>query len=470
MLRNGEVLSEKCAYVPLNVSEGRGGSPVAREEQSCLPGGGEAAALLEQEGEVVEQEAPEVISQQFMVGPARCKCAACDHCRKSFAIRKRKLLDEKLPSIEKPVLVSLTIDPELFDWDPAAALTYVKEKRVIAELVRSLYAEGILVNRDWCTPLEFQMGKRKGRGRPTEFPHWHLLLGLNPQWCEGKSDEEVRWKLMRRVYGRWSCFRPREAGPAPWDGRYPWECGKGARPAFGTVDVEVCQEARGGRRAFAKYITDYIAKGDKVPEWYLDWVGHGNVTLWQQSRGYWGKPEKGHPRRRSEPVAPSHEIFVPHSPECFCEKCRDGQGGDRVMVESDRRGRRHVRERLRACGDSANVYSVRTFDDGRQVWEFRGRLAATWRKVRGQFNLHEDKVVTLRPDEWRALVLGSHALPRGFVGAPNRLRYLLGADPDKRCSKANRPDEGLEERRSAGPCFGTGLRASLIAGVGKNRG
>jgi len=170
-----------------------------------------------------------------------------------------------IPELEKfqgLIMVTLTIDPELFPTGKKA-YRYVMKNRCISLLKQQLERWGYLNSGRYFYVVEWQ--------KETEFPHFHILFDSN----------YIPWD---RLLEAWSKHRPEDAGLAV-----------GNRPAFGTVLFSAPKFASAVHAA--RYATKYLVKIPEqgFPEWVL---GMRKIRRYGTSRGFWGTKSE---RRSDKP-------------------------------------------------------------------------------------------------------------------------------------------------------------------------
>lgn len=135
----------------------------------------------------------------------------------------------------------------------------------------------------------------------TEQAHFHILLDAS----------FVPWA---KLLASWSKHRPETAGPVA-----------GGRPGFGTALISVPRFGGGADHA-ASYVTKYLTKTPEngFPSWVLDLGQETRVRRYSASRGFWGQHDE-HAETGTER-------------ELHCET---------------------YRKRVRACGDSLDVFERR---------------------------------------------------------------------------------------------------------------
>ena len=161
-------------------------------QQSGTPtenAGGEASR---EAADCLESE-PKPCVSSWEVRGCCCRNQFCEQCGPGRGLDVRKQLIEVLRTFKGIFMVTLTLDPSLFDGDPLRAFEYVKGKKgsgntqhLIGELVRTLEKRGCLHSRRFFCVLECQ---KNG------FPHWHLLL-------------DASYIPVETIRDRWDTFRP----------------------------------------------------------------------------------------------------------------------------------------------------------------------------------------------------------------------------------------------------------------------
>lgn len=222
---------------------------------------GEAGSLEPWRNVVPEGERPE--GQVFVLSACRCDCWYCPDCCRSKGYRLRQELIGVVKTFAATMMLTLTVDPEIFA-SPKAAYLYLRKKRGIARLVRSLHKAGYLHSPRYFCVVEFQ--------RETEHAHYHLLI-------------DASYVPKSAIDSAWSKLRPRSAGPVAVN-----------RPAFGVTrfskrDFESPEHA-------ALYATKYLIKTPDYgwPPWVTSMGSEKRVPRYQASKGLWGRPAKPKPQ------------------------------------------------------------------------------------------------------------------------------------------------------------------------------
>lgn len=263
-----------------------------------------------------------------------CRSRFCQHCCKHLALKLRGRLVPVLRTFKGMLMLTLTIDPKLFQ-SPAEAYWYVKGRRAIPKLIAALVERGHLKTGRYFYVLEWH---KNG------WAHFHVLVE-----AELKTDLQVA-KLWFDACKIWGKNRPKNA-PA-WDGTYRSGIRglKQTAPEFGTVKVSKRDfaNAEHGANYALKYMMKQPEEG--FPQWVFDEVNAGRrIRVYDSSR----KLLPSEPRERKARVKPStDEDGDAHDPECFCEACRLGAG------VRPRRKHRPLEERLASCGKEGAIVHV----------------------------------------------------------------------------------------------------------------
>lgn len=325
----------------------------------------------------------------------RCSCRFCPHCCNHLGLKLRERLQPVIESFKGVVMLTLTIDPQLFP-DPETAYRHTRQKRLLARLVRRLRKAGALRSSRWACVLEFQ--------KQTQMPHWHLLV----------ESEFVPFETLKNI---WNSFRPRCAGP-----------GEGDRPAFGHVRVSRPRFA--DARHAANYVTKYCTKLPEqgFPDWVLDF--HGQIRLFATSRCFFEGFEE--PREKTQQVvktcdcepcreqrdqAESEGRKEPkeHAPACFCDRCREWATGT-------------IRQRLHRCGTGAQLFEVGAVvnESGEVVgkeFKFLSQLGVTFDEAKAVLDEVPEgrRRFFLRPEDFQ--LLASLVLKLGLDDDVRRVAY-----------------------------------------------
>ncbi|HQY89400.1 MAG TPA: hypothetical protein PK402_12180, partial [Tepidisphaeraceae bacterium] len=136
-----------------------------------------------------------------------CKNWFCSRCCTSLGLNLRRKL---LPIIERwkhPMMLTLTIDPQLFE-SPDAAFRFVTDRSCIGRTMQHLRRAGVLNGVHWFAVIEWQANG---------WPHWHLLVDadripfdvLTAAWNQNWSKSAERIALGRPGFGSVRFTRPR---------------------------------------------------------------------------------------------------------------------------------------------------------------------------------------------------------------------------------------------------------------------
>lgn len=337
-----------------------------------------------------EKEEGTWLDDQWEVRACRCKCWYCPGC---CEVMGRRLVGRLIPVLETfqgLMMLTLTIDPKLFDG-PEAAYRYVRDKRAVAELVRALHRRGVLHSKRYFYVIEWQ--------RQTEMPHFHVLVDAT----------FIPFELLCDLWGR---NRPEGAPPVV-----------GNVPEFGHVRISKPRfhSPQHAARYACKYLKKYPPQG--YPEWVRKYAGQ--IRRFQHSRGLLPVP----PRRAPEPLGPKvhGQDRKPHRPECFCSTCRG---------EPQRKRVRTVEQRVAACGVGAIITrrSVRMMADGELVLGkplMVGLCPYPTAVVREWMGVDESqRVIELSPEVLRKVLdpeLGRHAGEGPRAAVQRRLAIEVAA-------------------------------------------
>lgn len=234
---------------------------------------------------------------------AGCRSRFCPHCCLPLGIKLKKRLRPELAKFTGLMMLTFTIDPELFA-SPREAFEYVKENRCISVTMQRLDRWGLLHSRRYVVVIEWQ---------ENGWPHWHVLVDAShipfDRLCEAWNRNYPRWQE-RVALGR---------------------------PGFGSVRFTASNLDR--NRA-AGYVTAYLTKHPEhgYPEWVRE-MKVGTVRRFEPSRGFWTETE---------------------GPEDDEQDASQGEGGcnDSETAESEpeaERCRRTIAEQVASCGQSCVV-------------------------------------------------------------------------------------------------------------------
>lgn len=182
----------------------------------------------------------------FVVMPVGCKSWFCSKCAVGKGIALRSRLRERLDGTGDWVMLTFTVDQELFE-DAQEAFEYLRTNRCVARTMRDLRNESH-VGADWFAVIEFQ---------ENGWPHYHVMV----------QSEFVPIDRVRKIWGRLS---PREEY-----GRVGMGSVFYSKPEFADADHAAC------------YLTKYLIKEPKTgfPEWVLN--HKGRIRRYATSHGFW---------------------------------------------------------------------------------------------------------------------------------------------------------------------------------------
>ncbi|MBX3358883.1 MAG: hypothetical protein KF745_10690 [Phycisphaeraceae bacterium] len=213
------------------------------------------SSLLEYSQNVVTNEKGE---QSFEAIRCGCDCWYCDDCcrRKGYTLRAE--LMPVLRTFAGRMMLTLTVDPELFPT-PRDAYLYIRKARAISRLMQDLDRGGHLHSRRYLYVVEFQ--------EKSEQAHFHVLI-------------DASFVPKTAIDAAWSKFRPQQAGPVAPN-----------RPAFGTTRFSR-RSFEGGAEHAARYMTKYLVKTPEYgwPTWVLEMGAKKRVPRYRASRGFWNRP------------------------------------------------------------------------------------------------------------------------------------------------------------------------------------
>lgn len=262
----------------------------------------------------MDEEGDEIVrfETRYEVKAVGCRCRFCPKCCTHLGLKLRERLIPILETFAHTMMLTLTIDPKLFE-SPEEAYWYVRDKRAITELVRALRKAGYLITGRFFYVVEWH---KNG------WPHFHLLV----------EARHIPHKELARLWGR---HRPKTA--PKWRGSYARSL-KGQSPEFGSVLFS--KRAFKSAKHAACYAIKYMIKQPEqgYPEWVMD--STRQIKLYSTSRGLL-------PSKRKQKL--------PHGEACFCHECRGEE------IPSKVRPQRSVRERLGDCGTQAALLRVMWF-------------------------------------------------------------------------------------------------------------
>jgi hypothetical protein len=217
--------------------------------------------------------APDPIGS-IIVLPHRCKTSFCPECSPGIGRRVRRRLLGVVGSWRSPMMLTLTIDPELFE-SPKAAFDYVSEHRCISVLMQNLRRFGVLEDnrRGYFYVVEWQQNG---------WPHWHVLVDA----------DFIPFDKLAEAWNRnWDGWRERVVA---------------GRPGFGSVRFS--KPGKTSRHA-AMYATKYLIKFPEhgFPDWVMD-QPRRRVHRYSVSRGFWPTEEESQDDERADDLADDADL------------------------------------------------------------------------------------------------------------------------------------------------------------------
>jgi len=263
---------------------------------------------------------------QFELCAVGCRSWFCPNCCTGRGLALRKRLLAVLATFKGLTTWTFTIDPTLFP-SPEAAYLYVREKRCIAVLMRTLKNKKLLHSGRFFYVVEWQ--------EKTKMAHFHVLMDAS--FIEFDTVKEI-----------WNSFRPDEAGPV-----------QGDRPAFGSIRFTK-GDFRDHRHA-AYYACAYLIKFPKegYPDWVLDMTacsGKRQVHRYSTSRGFWPKVDAQEDLHEQDDITAEEEIEYAESEEDPDEELPEDTDGESEVIEKDEP--KTIRQRLERCGKKSVVLQL----------------------------------------------------------------------------------------------------------------
>jgi hypothetical protein len=323
--RTDQAASSGCDAV--GGGEGVGGSAASPAAVS---------SYLEQDGNSVTEPS---CGECFEVRSVGCRSWFCPHCCLPLGLALQRRLSRELRRFRGLMMLTFTVDPELFE-SPQAAFAYVTTKRCVAVAIQRLDRWGLLHSRDFFAVVEWQANG---------WPHWHVLVNAS----------RVPFERLCEAWNRnWRSWRARVAA---------------GRPGFGSVRFSAPRLSDAAKAA--GYVTAYLTK---VPDrGYPEWVRQGEtrkVRRYSTSRGFW-----------RETADDDDEAAALGGVEGD-----DDNGQDDGNDEQEQR-RRTIAEQLATCGTACVVLRVREVVDDDTGELVERREFVKW------FPLPLAEVLALRP-------------------------------------------------------------------------
>ena len=187
-----------------------------------------------------------------------CNCWFCPGCCIGKGYKLRAELVPLLKTFQGLLMISLTVDPQLFTT-PKNAYLYMRERRCVSVTMQDLRRSGHLHSARYFYVVEWQ--------KETEQAHFHVLL-------------DASFVPHKELQAMWSKHRPSWAGSPSQD-----------RPGFGWAWISKPRFVGGALHA-ARYATKYLIKTPEsgFPEWVLSMGGENRVKRFGTSRPFWDRP------------------------------------------------------------------------------------------------------------------------------------------------------------------------------------
>ncbi len=223
----------------------------------------QSAPLLEYIGNSCGQN--QIGIPKYEIAPCRCKSWYCLNCRKYKGLEIRFRLLPVIESFNHVMMLTLTIDPDLFNT-PNQAFLHIRQKRALSELVRALHKKKTLITRRYFYVIEWHKN---------EWPHYHMLL----------ESSRIPYEMIIEFWGR---NRPKTAGPV-----------RAGRSPFGHILFSAPRFKNKSHAAF--YATKYLIKptDTNYPEWVLSF--EGRIPAYGASKGLL-KESSASPKRPEDEI------------------------------------------------------------------------------------------------------------------------------------------------------------------------
>jgi len=325
-----------------------------------------------------EKKIRDVVAERVEVRSCGCRSRFCPRCCLPLGIQLKRKLKAELKRFTGLMMLTFTIDPELFPT-PAAAFEYVTKKRCIAVAIQRLFRWRCLHSREYVVVIEWQ---------ENGWPHWHVLADAS----------HVPFERLCEAWNRnWPAWEERVAL---------------GRPGFGSVRFSASRLEN--RERAAGYVTAYLTKHPEhgYPDWVLDSPVR-TVHRFQTSRGFWKDAGDEEEEQDQEPGEEA-----------------DAGEGRAPAEEPEERERRTIREQVADCGSRSVVLRARDVANAETgevetLYEYLGSMSLELPEVlqlasvkpdavnvRGTVAVFNDVPLALR--EFRSLLRG---------GVPEENRY-----------------------------------------------
>lgn len=353
----------------------RSGQPASTADADAGP-----SPYLELEGNSVEEPKEHSpggeLAQSEQIYECRavgCRSRFCKCCCRKLGNKLRRELTPALAKFTAITMLTLTIDPKLFD-SPESAYWYVRDQRAIAHLVYELLRMGQLKSKRFFYVVEWH---KNG------WPHFHVLV----------ESSFIEFKLLAKAWGK---NRPTTA--PKWEGDYGKSL-KGVEPEFGTVHITNRASDFKSADHAANYALKYVTKQPEngFPDWVLD--SKRQIRIYQSSRSFLRETKpKETSSDSSRSTAPTR-----HAADCFCDACRHD---DTPTIRRRVASQRTIRDRIAHCGEDAAILRYKMESDGQGGLKqgprtFVRPLAISFAKALELLGCSEikERAVNLRPGE-----------------------------------------------------------------------
>lgn len=279
---------------------------------------------------------PTQLGTRYELAKCGCDCWYCEDCCERKGYNLRNELIGALDSFQNLLMITLTIDPELFDSHEEAYF-YLRENRCISVLMQGLDRLGHLNSRKYFYVLEFQESGN---------PHYHLIV-------------DAKRIPHGDLLAEWSKNRPVDK-PTP----------EANRPPFGLVWISKRHFAGGALHA-ARYATKYLVKVPEYgwPDWVLKLGSDKRVPRYGASRKFWNRP-KSKPKSKRRTRVRSNSVSYALRLE-QCGSTTNLFGVTRFVMPNDEI--KEQRQWIARLGVSTDIFEILD-----EFYEIGSRRAAIW--------------------------------------------------------------------------------------------
>lgn len=257
------------------------------------------------------------------IRPRLCRSCWCPKCGVIWGWKVRRALTKAIRNFTAVQMWTLTVDPSLFE-NAAAVLEYLKSKRCVGELVRSLRKQGLLLSGQYFYVIEFHK---------SGVPHIHIIFDAR------RIDHGI-------VQARWHAL-----GPETLDG---------SPSTLGIVRFSPRKNRFRNPEHAANYVTKYLIKhpAEGHPDWVMQIRNVRRISRCGHSKGLFAST--GLKSAKTGGNGPSGD---------------GAEASESVGVAPSGANLSTIGERVARCGQASVLLSKSQDANGKPLRRFRTNLA-----------------------------------------------------------------------------------------------